>query len=98
MTVSQLVANEVRRRFPPESVDFVLDKFRSTRLGYVEQPGFEGDRDRIQFAILKQAAGDPRHIEPLLALAVTDWRDLLIATGLADEDWPEVLRAAGFPV
>jgi hypothetical protein len=33
-----------------------------------------------------------------LALARVDWRDVLVAAGLAGADWPAVLRAAGYRV
>jgi hypothetical protein len=31
-------------------------------------------------------------------MARVDWRDLLVAAGLAHGDWPEALRAAGYRV
>ncbi len=42
--------------------------------------------------------GRRRSLPEALELARIDWRDLLVAAGLADEDWPEVLRATLGPL
>jgi hypothetical protein len=34
-----------------------------------------------------------RSLPEALELARTDWRGLLVSAGLADDDWPEVMRA-----
>lgn len=34
--------------------------------------------------------------ESALDLGLADWRDLLLASDLANEDWPEALRVAGY--
>jgi hypothetical protein len=44
----------------------------------------------VQLAILKQAGDNFEQIGHYLALAVTDWRDLLVGAGLGDEDWRDV--------
>lgn len=56
------------------------------------------EHDRVHLGILKLADGDFERFARALALAATDWRDLLINAGLADDDWREVLRSADFPV
>jgi hypothetical protein len=37
------------------------------------------------------AAGDVEALRRALELGLVDWRDLLVAAGLADGDWPQVL-------
>lgn len=44
--------------------------------------------ERIQAAIILLADGNLRRLHEALDLAAADWRDLLVAAGLADEDWP----------
>ncbi len=65
-----------------------------------ELPGRAGyDEDiltseRVQAAIVLQANGDIARLRQMLDLASTDWRDLLIAAGLAEGDWPLRLDTA----
>lgn len=47
--------------------------------------------ERVQAAIVIYANGDLERFGQAVELAATDWRDLLIAAGLADDDWPQVL-------
>lgn len=44
--------------------------------------------ERIQAAIVLVAAGDAGRLDQAAALAESDWRDVLVAAGLANEDWP----------
>lgn len=60
-----------------------------------EAPAPINDTERIQFAILKLAEGDLTKFDEAFQLANQDWRDLLVAAGLADEDWPDAVVAAG---
>ncbi len=50
--------------------------------------------ERVQAAIVLSARGDPRRLHQAVDLALTDWRDLLVAAGLAQRDWPQHLDAA----
>jgi hypothetical protein len=45
--------------------------------------------ERIQLAALVAAEGDLGRLDDALVLGRQDWRDLLVAAGLADEDWQE---------
>lgn len=86
-----LVANSVRleatRLFPATQVDAVLDQLASTELPLA------GDwPERIHLAILHLSRGDMHRFKHQLADARIDWRDTLVADGLANEDWREVLR------
>jgi hypothetical protein len=44
--------------------------------------------ERIRAAIVLLADGDLSHFREAVELAKTDWRDLLVAAGLAHADWP----------
>jgi len=43
--------------------------------------------ERIQAAIVLAAGPDSDRLERMAALAEIDWRDVLVAAGLANEDW-----------
>ncbi|MDA8322945.1 MAG: hypothetical protein M0030_24495 [Actinomycetota bacterium] len=47
--------------------------------------------ERVQTAIILLAAGDIRRLRQALDLAMSDWRDVLVAAGLANENWPQRL-------
>ncbi|MFK4223411.1 hypothetical protein [Streptomyces sp. NPDC019890] len=57
-----------------------------------------GDEGRVQTAIVLGAAGDVDRLLALVELAYVDWRDVLMDTGFADEDWRERMDAALGPV
>ena len=93
MHVSQLVRGEVRARFAESDVDDVHRLFEAVDLG---RGSDARGHDRVQLAVLKQAGGSFERFARYLALAITDWRDLLVGAGLADDDWREVLQRDGF--
>jgi hypothetical protein len=45
----------------------------------------ESATDRIRFAVLKLSDGDLNKLQKAIELAKTDWRDLLIAAGFAND-------------
>jgi hypothetical protein len=49
--------------------------------------------ERVQAAVVISAAGDLDQLRRAVTLAKADWRDILVAGGLADEDWPQWLEA-----
>lgn len=51
------------------------------------------DPERTHAAVLIAARGDQSLFQDALEHAETDWRDLLDRTGLADDDWAQVMRA-----
>lgn len=84
------VRREVARLFPADQVGAVLDQLASTELP------LGGDRpERIHLAILHLSQGDMHRFKHQLADARLDWRDTLVADGLANGDWREVLRGRG---
>jgi hypothetical protein len=49
------------------------------------------DVERVQAAMVLAAAGDWRRFTAMARLLRVDWRDVLVAGGLANADWPERL-------
>jgi hypothetical protein len=45
------------------------------------------DTERLQAAVVLVASGDESRLESALAMGRLDWRDLLVAAGLASGDW-----------
>ncbi len=49
-------------------------------------------------AAIQFAGGSLEKLKPAMKQAAEDWRDLLVAAGLADADWPRVLANCGYRV
>ena len=66
------------------------------RLGRVDLGGQDGER--VLAAIVLAAGGHHERIDAMIELAHVDWRDVLVAGGLAHTDWPQRLdRLLGTP-
>ncbi|HEY2795449.1 MAG TPA: hypothetical protein VGJ28_24015 [Micromonosporaceae bacterium] len=80
----------VRRDFPDSSesqaVRAILDEL-------IADLGPDGESERIPAAVLVLADGDSNRFLEAVALARLDWRDVLVASGLADADWADRLDA-----
>lgn len=90
MKVSLNVRRQIRRFLPVGDVRAALVAMESADLPFVT-----GMSDRIQFAILVLARGDFDRFKSQLNRAQLDWRDTLVAAGLANEDWPACLAKVG---
>jgi hypothetical protein len=88
--VSGRLKAAVARDFEPGSVDPVLIRLEGLDLPLMDtETGWE----RVQAAILVIASGGYVKFEEAASQAETDWRDVLVEAGLANEDWPERLDA-----
>ena len=96
--VSSEVEEEVARRFPARDVPGVLGALSELAAPPAETAAWARTRSRVQLALIKLAAGDAAQFFRHLELAKLDWRDTLCAAGLENDDWPAVLRAAGYLV
>jgi hypothetical protein len=47
---------------------------------------------RVHIAVIWLSKGDRKRFDRELEGACADWRDTLVETGLAHEDWPDVLK------
>ena len=82
--VSQRLAAKVRDDFSAAAVEDVLQRLDTLSLPLAEKQSLE----RIQAAVTLLAAGDRKKFDYYARLAETDWRDVLVFSGLGDEDWP----------
>lgn len=88
--VSELVKQEVARRFGPHSPYVISALDLIPHLG--EDPL---GRDRIHLAVLLVSQDDLLKFNHAVQLASEDWRDILGAAGLENADWQDVLRRKG---
>ena len=77
------LVRRIQSEFPEEEAALVMDALGEARLASTEPLG-----ERVLAGIVLLSQGDLTRFEESLRLAQTDWRDLLVAAGLADEDWP----------
>ncbi|MER7541512.1 hypothetical protein [Actinomadura sp.] len=90
--VSERVRRRVRADFPhhvPQVTEALAgltsDVFRG-------EPRDSIHVERIQVAALVLARGHLGELDEAISLGRTDWRDLLVAAGLADEGWQELVE------
>lgn len=96
--VSPIVRAQARERFAGPEADEVISALGTTKLPLLDAPDRHRERARVHMAVIKVADGDLQRFRRALTMACTDWRDVLLAAGLAHADWPEVLRTAGWRV
>ncbi|MFS8101310.1 hypothetical protein LFM09_29710 [Lentzea alba] len=80
MELTGRVKARVRTYFPAEDVEEAL-----AELAGVETGG--QDVERVHAAVLLAAMTSLERLKELVALSRVDWRDVLVAGGLADGDW-----------
>lgn len=73
----------IRRDFGT-SADHVIDQLGAAESGNQR-------RERVLAAIIAVPNGDPGRLQSAIKLSRIDWRDVLVAGGLANEDWPTQL-------
>lgn len=95
MFVSGLVRREIVRQYGVEAPREVVSILDATTLP--DLPPGSRARDCVQLGVLLFGAGHVDRVREAARLAAVDGRDLLVSAGLADENWPTVLVAAGYP-
>lgn len=87
----QQVEREITRLFAPEHVGYVRTRLseRSLPLEHSAPP------PRVHLAVLWLSQGDLERFDRELDSACVDWRDTLVAAGLANANWRSLLMARG---
>ena len=85
------VEAEIARSFEAEDFEYVRTKLAETELTWHES----GPAPRIHIAVIWLARGDRKRFDYALEGATYDWRDTLVEAGLANADWPDILRKRG---
>ena len=90
MPTTRLV-RRIRADFDGDSADEVI-------VGLDEMAASSTDpqhgSERVQAAVVLLAQGDRYELEQATQLALMDWRDVLVAAGLAEANWPDRLDEA----
>jgi hypothetical protein len=85
--ISDRLAARIARQFPPRVAPELIKE-----LSYVSFPVAEKQEpERLLAAVAVVADGDERRFRAAIGLGMQDWRDLLVAAGLANADWPNRL-------
>lgn len=85
--VSPRLTRWIANTFPPDLRERVIDALRNLP---PEAMGRQ-DPERIQAALVVRTGGDWERFTQMRDLALIDWRDALVAGGLANERWPQRL-------
>jgi len=90
-TLEASIVKEIQRSFAAGDRDYVSEKLASTGLpmGAVAPP------PRVHAGILFLAKGNRAKFDEVLSSACADWRDTLVAAGLANQNWKLVLDKRG---
>jgi len=83
------VIREVEKTFPPELVGAVCKRLEETELPMERS----APPPRVHIAVIWLSKGDLEKFNYELDGAACDWRDTLVAAGLAGEDWRDILQA-----
>lgn len=90
------IEGELGRRFGGQD----LIEARSLILDILKLPTVRDPESaaRIQMAAIRFAGSSMERLRRAVKAAEIDWRDLLVASGLANADWQEVLERDGVEV
>ena len=93
------------KRFPPGQGPVPTVSNQGSRasvqlliLPFLEDPSRALDRARVHLAIVRLSAGDIDRLRRAGKDAMNDWRDVLVAAGIANGDWRDVLAKQGWAV
>jgi hypothetical protein len=90
--VTDLVKQQARKMFAPDEAGLVISELETTQIPLID----DGTAPvRIHLAILYLSDGDLGEFGQILNGGMMDFRDILVAAGLANADWPAVLRSRG---
>lgn len=83
---------ELVRDIPGRCLSFIRDEFGAQwKEAVVWLSYLPGRSERLTTAATRQAKGSMKELRLAVELGRTDYRDLFVSAGLADERWPQVL-------
>lgn len=87
--VTARLRKRIDREFPAGTAEEV-----ARSLAGLPADAFGGqDQERVMAGVILASDGQWERFRAALRLATVDWRDVLVAGGLADADWPARLEA-----
>ena len=89
--VSLPIRRAVEKSFSRLDVPYILDVFDNPKNTVVHK------KPRIQAALVILAKGNVKKFDKSLKDARSDWRDVLLYSGLEEANWPEVAARKGIP-
>jgi hypothetical protein len=92
----QVIA-ELEERLPASDRRAAQTLLESTSLPFISDISSVAAA-RIHMAAIKLGGGSADQLRSILVAAATDWRDVLVAAGMANADWEQVLETNGFRV
>jgi len=94
MGTSLRLRRRIERDFPGPGSAKGIEDLLANAVESLHLSQWDSDEiERIQAAIVIGGSGDLGQLRGMRDLALQDWRDALVAAGLANEDWPERLDA-----
>ena len=86
--LTRRLTDRIGRDFPPGTAEQVCGYLK----GLTAAACGGQDLERIQAAVVLASYGQWERFLAVFKLLVVDWRDVLMAGGLGNEDWPRVLN------
>jgi len=86
--LTQRLSDRIGRDFPPGTAERVCGYLKCLT---ADACGGQ-DLERIQAAVVVASHGQWERFLAVFKLLAVDWRDVLMAGGLGNEDWPQVLN------
>lgn len=87
--VTERLCRRIRLDFPDEQAARGVAGSLRALVADLGPSGMRGtSTERLAAAVLFVAWGDVQRLRVAVGTAKTDWRDLLVSAGLANEDWP----------
>jgi hypothetical protein len=94
MRVTPRLRRRIEHDFPEPGAAGAIEELVVDTVTALDLHGWDANAtERIQAAIVLGGGGDLSGVRAMSDLARQDWRDALVASGLADGDWPERLDA-----
>ncbi len=89
--LEESVIREVEKSFSPEHVSDVCTKLKETALPMENS----APPPRVHIAVIWLSKGDLEKFNYEIEGAACDWRDTLMAAGLGNENWQDILKNKG---